>query len=217
MNGDVKVSEGERAVTARITTAAVDRDGDVLLPQGANTKDFEANPVVYLAHDYFTLPIGKVTSLKRTDSDIQAKVVFASRPNDFPAGKEWMPDTLLSLYQQGVLRGWSVGMIPNEARPANKRDKTLYGDEVRRVFTKWTLMELSVAPIPANQEALTLAVSKGLCTKHAAEQLFGIDTSQIECVKVKNLRIEIEPDPTLKAIERSIARRGRLYLNGVHV
>ena len=88
-SADVSVNEGERAVTAKISTIAVDRDGEVLIPRGCDVKDFEKNPIVYLAHDYFTLPVGKCVAIKRTDDEIIAKTVFASRPPDHPAGEEW--------------------------------------------------------------------------------------------------------------------------------
>jgi hypothetical protein len=166
---DTRVEAGERSVEARISTAAVDRAGDVLMPSGVNLKNFKANPVVYLAHDYYSLPVGKAVAIKSTDSAIIAKTEFASRPDDYPADKEWLPDTLLSLYQQGVLRGWSVGLNVIEARAANKRDVESYGGDVRRVITKWELVEYSVAPIPMNQEALTLAVAKGYCSPEAAK------------------------------------------------
>jgi hypothetical protein len=165
---DTRVEAGERSVEARISTAAVDRAGDVLMPSGVNLKNFKANPVVYLAHDYYSLPVGKAVAIKSTGDAIVAKTEFASRPDNHPADKEWLPDTLLSLYQQGVLRGWSVGLNVIESRAANKRDVESYGSDVRRVITKWELVEYSVAPIPMNQEALTLAVAKGYCSPEAA-------------------------------------------------
>lgn len=166
---DTRVAEGERSVEAKISTAAVDRTGYVLMPSGANIKNFKANPVVYFAHDYWSLPVGKSVAIKSTDNAIIAKTEFAARPDDYPADKEWVPDTLLSLYKQGVLRGWSVGLNVIESRAANKRDIESYGGDVRRVITKWELVEYSVAPIPMNQEALTLAVAKGYCSPDMAK------------------------------------------------
>jgi len=87
MASDVKLVPGERAVLATISTIAVDRDGDVLIPSGCYTKDFEKNPIVFLGHDYFELPTGKVTAIKRYDDSIEAKVVFADRPETHPEGE----------------------------------------------------------------------------------------------------------------------------------
>lgn len=172
-SGDVSIEAGERAVVATISTAVVDRDGEVLIPQGCNSRDFEKSPSVFLGHDYYTLPVGKCAAIRRTPEAIVAKTVFAARPADFPAGQEWLPDTIFSLFQQGVLKGFSVGFLPVESRPASERDKTKFGEGCRRVYSKWNLLEYSVAPIPANPEAVAVAVSKGFCRASTAKALFG--------------------------------------------
>lgn len=174
-SADVTVDEGERAVMATITTAAVDRDGEVLVPQGCYTKDFEKNPSVFLGHDYYNLPIGKCAAIRRTPDAIVAKTVFAERPADFPVGQEWIPDTLFSLFQQGVLKGFSVGFLPIESRPATDKDVEKFGAGVRRVYSKWNLLEYSVAAIPANPEAIAMAVSKGFVKAATAKAIFGKD------------------------------------------
>lgn len=174
-SADVSVSDGERAVTARISSAAVDRDGEVLIPQGMNAKDFEKNPIVFLAHNYYGLPVGKVASLKRDDSGWTAKVVFAARPDTHPTGEEWVPDTLFSLFQQGILKGFSVGFTVKESRPATDKDLATFGAGCRRVISKWTLLELSVAPLPCNQDAVALAVSKGTLSPETAKGVWGVE------------------------------------------
>lgn len=173
---DVKVEVGERSVVARISTAAVDRDGEVLIPMGCNSKDFEKNPVVMWLHNYNRIPIGKVVGFKRTDDEVVAKMVLASRPDSYPEDKEWEPDTLLSLYQQGILSAFSVGFIPTESRPATDRDAKKYGDGVRRVHSKWKILEVSAVPLPANQEAVAIAVSKGIISAEFAKSMCGVDT-----------------------------------------
>src|SRR5690606_12721308 len=83
----------------------------------------------------------------------------------------WLPDTLLSLFQQGVLRGFSVGFLPVESRRATRHDHERFGQNVERVHSKWKLLEYSVAPLPANPDALATAVSKGIITPEAAQQI----------------------------------------------
>ena len=91
---------------------------------------------------------------------------MAERPDEHPPTAEWPPDTILSLFDQGVLNAFSVGFLIKNggARGAEKRDISRFGDGVRRVITDWELLELSVVPVPANQEALAMAVSKGTCS-----------------------------------------------------
>jgi hypothetical protein len=173
----------ERTVVATISTSAVDREGEVLIPQGMRSKDFERNPIVFYNHSYADfmadsqdkLPIGRVTDLKRSETEVIAKVRFADKPANWPAEKPWLPDTLFSLYQQKVLSGWSVGFNPIERRPASDRDVQRFGAGCRLVTSKWDLFELSVAPLQCNQEAVTLAVSKGLIKRELADKIFKHD------------------------------------------
>lgn len=180
-SADISVIEGERAVSAVISTTAVDRDGEVLIPQGCNWKDYSDNPVVFYNHAYADflassqekMPVGRCEGMKRTDHDIRCKIVFASRPSDYPAEQEWLPDTLLSLYQQGIMRAFSVGFMPMEVRPATSKDLATFGADCQMVTSKWKLLEVSCVPLPANQEAVALAVSKGLVTEKRAKEIFG--------------------------------------------
>lgn len=199
---DIKVGDKDRSVTAKISTVSVDRDGDVLLPQGANFKEFEKNPVVFLGHDYFTLPIGKCTAIKRDDNAIYAKTVFAERPDDYPADKEWVPDTLLSLYKQGVMNGFSVGFVPVEQRPASDADVKKFGAGAKRVFSKWKVLEYSAVALPANQDAVATAVSKGLITTSTAKKLFGVEN-----VKLK-IAFSVKPS---EASVKAAKDRGQVY------
>lgn len=178
-SADVKISsEDERCVRAVISSSAVDREGDVLIPQGMNSKDFEANPVVMLMHSYYTLPIGKVTAIKRGEETVEAKIEFAARPDDHPEGEEWVPATIFSLFKQGVLNAFSVGFIPTDARAATSRDCTKYGEECQQVINRWKLLELSVVGLPCNQEAVAMAVSKGFAPEHM-EKLFGGEVAAV--------------------------------------
>lgn len=172
MSADIAINDGERSVVAKISTIAVDRDGEVLIPSGLYAKEFEQNPVVFLGHDYYTLPVGKCVAIKRTEDAVIAKTVFAERPENHPVDQEWIPDTLFSLYKQGVLKGFSVGFTPIESRPATDRDIQKFGANVRRVYSKWKLLEYSVAALPANQEAVATAVAKGWIPQKTADAIF---------------------------------------------
>lgn len=45
-----KVEEKGGAIIAKLTTDSVDRDGEVLIPQGMNTVDYDKNPVLFYNH-----------------------------------------------------------------------------------------------------------------------------------------------------------------------
>jgi hypothetical protein len=141
------IDPAPRTVTAVISTAAPDRAGDVVVPAGLqNAEEFLLNPVVLWAHQRALPPVGTCLSL-----DVQPTRVVAV--TKFAAGVP-LADDVFRLYEQGVLRGWSVGLLPRRASP-RRGGRGLRIDE-------WDLLEYSAVPVPENPEALTLAVEKGL-------------------------------------------------------
>jgi HK97 family phage prohead protease len=139
-------------VRAVISTAGADRAGDVIVPGGLrNATEFLRNPVVLWAHQRALPPVGTCVAL-----DIEpTRIVAATR---FAKGVPFAED-LFRLYEQGVLRGWSIGFLPRRASLLPRDPAT--GRRGLRVEA-WDLLEYSAVPIPENPEALTLAVEKGL-------------------------------------------------------
>lgn len=163
------ITSTAKGVVATISTTSVDRDGDVLLPSGINFSDFLKNPVVLFGHRSDQVPIGKALGIQKTSGGVVAEVEFASRPESHPESVEWVPDTIHSLFKQGVLRAFSVGFqVPKDGmREATRKDKGKFGQDVQRVISKWNLLEFSVVTIPANQDALVQSVSKGLINEES--------------------------------------------------
>lgn len=166
---DLSVSDNERAVLAHISTATVDRDGEVLLSQGCDATEFFKSPTVFFNHDY-TQPLGKCVAITRHRDKLEAKTIFATRPADHQGS--WFPDTVLALFQQGIIKGFSVGFVPIEGRRPTKLDRETYGPSARYIYTKWKLLEYSVAPMPANPQAMALAVSKGKVSANQIHDVF---------------------------------------------
>ena len=209
-----------RGFTATMTTEIVDHDGEVLVADGMVSKEFERNPVVLWMHDH-AMPIGKVTRIKRLPSSIVADVEFAKRPEDYEG--EWFPDYIAGLVAGGVLSAVSVGFREMEGgtRLATKADQQKYGMEVRRVFSRWKLLELSVVSVPANSEALISAVTKGIVSQTAAKRWGGVDVSIPQPKSVRN-RISLRvpsvgekqiADMVAKSVREEMARlTGKLYV-----
>lgn len=199
---------GERAVIARITTTSVDREGDVVLPSGINLSNFRKNPVVLFAHRGDQLPVARAEKIDKQSDSIVAKVEFAERPKSLPSGVEWIPDTLFELFQQKVLRGFSIGFNVGEGgwRDATDADRRKF-DGARRVIAQWELVEFSVAPIPMNQDALAMAVSKSWCSQTVAETL-GWD-SKSRSFTINNRRPELTivrvPAPRVVRLDRVVS------------
>lgn len=146
--GQIKsIDEKENTLTAYVSTGAVDRMNEVLDPQGIDLRNYKKNPVVLWAHDYSAPPIGKALWVKKDGNGIVSKVKFAT--TEF--AKE-----IFELYKGGFLNAFSVGFIPKEHQDGDgKKDP-------RRTYTKWEMLEYSAVPVPANPEALALAMQKGL-------------------------------------------------------
>lgn len=154
-------SSNPREIVATISTNAVDRDGDVLLPGGLNAREFRKNPVMLFGHESGSLPIGKWTKIeKHGGQKVVAFGELASRPAEHPKSAEWLADSVLHLVKEGVLKGVSVGFLIEEEREPDRKDFAQFGDEARRIVTRWQLVEVSIVPIGCNQDALITAVSK---------------------------------------------------------
>lgn len=147
------IAEGERAVIAAVSTEAIDRDHEVMKLSGVDLKWYRKNPVVLYAHDYRSLPIGKAMWIRKEGDKLMAKTVFAS------AEANPVAENVYQLFREKILNAWSIGFIVHESREP-KQDE--FSEDVRRVITKWTLLEYSAVPVPSNMEALTTAVGKGL-------------------------------------------------------
>jgi phage head maturation protease len=153
-----------------MSTDAVDADDEVLLPGGVDLSRFEKNPVVMLCHaygqpgSYYPLPVGKVVWTRKRPKGVLAGVRFTDKT---PMGRE-----VKALFDDDVLRSFSVGFRPIEASPmtsaeADSRPDWKAAFERTRgrvnVHRRWHLIELSVAPVPSNPDALvTRFKSKGL-------------------------------------------------------
>lgn len=156
-----KDADGSRPVL--ISTDDIDRMGDIVEPRGMDIANFRKNPVVLWAHDYALPPIGSAESIKRMEHGILAKVRWASTE---------FAQQIKLLYDEGHLRAWSVGFIPRAWEPIESKDEDGQPRQTGRRYTKAELLEFSAVPVPANPNALSLALTKGLpISKDLAELL----------------------------------------------
>ena len=135
-----KTGENEYKIIA--STACIDRQGDVIDQNGWLTENYMKNPVMLWAHDYSELPVAKCTKLEVIEQQLVCSFQFASAEGNPKAAQ------IKTLYDEGFMNAVSVGFIPKEQNG--------------NVITKAELLEISFVPVPANQEALRLAMSKGL-------------------------------------------------------
>jgi len=184
---DWKFDEGEKAEIGFISTAGIDRDGEILVPAGCDLSEFNKSRQVLWGHDYHMPPIAKALWVKKepkkNPKGILAKTAYAD--TDF-ANQVWQ------LVKGGFLKTASVGFMPTESvssrddnfdRVCDKLNKTgIEFDRTRvsRIYTKWILLEYSKVSVPANIDALTVAVAKGMKLPKEMLDEFGISEEQVQ-------------------------------------
>lgn len=131
----------------QITTPSIDRDNDRVFPQGAKIESYLKNPVVLWGHDYGSpwSVVGRTDSLEVTDSGVIASFTFRE-----PATDQDPLHIIRALWDQEFVRMASIGFRPDYER-AVPNDFGGYD------FLSWELLEWSIVPIGANQDALRLA------------------------------------------------------------
>ena len=194
-------SEGGYNFTATITKDILDRDREVVIPDGADTSEFDTSGNVFWNHDY-DKPIALPTGLKKGKGLIESSATFLKRPADYVG--EWLADYARALVKQandlGRAIGVSVGFIPMDMRDPNDRDRKQYGDSVANIITRWKLLEWSIAPVQSNPGAVVTAVGKGLLTKSAAQAMFGVDVK--EAPKKKKVYVYVSQGAAPKMAKR---------------
>lgn len=174
---EVKAVEGESRVLRFIgSDETPDRDNDIIEVNGWDLANYRKNPVFLWAHDYRFPPIGRGKKVAKEDG----KLVFDI---EFPAeGIFPFADLIFNLYKGKFLRATSVGFIP-------KKHETRDDDDVKdlpewrrgRRYKKQELLELSAVPVPANPNALQLAMEKGFVTEEQAEAVTDWLNGKIGC------------------------------------
>lgn len=156
--------ENERADKSFVTTDALDRDFEIIIPGGGDWKSFKKNPVVTFAHDYSSPPVGRsmwVTRERKGNTDgWLAKTQYIDRPDGWTG--DWMPDAIWHFVKSGYMPGKSIGFIPLNFRApeeAEIRARPEYA-KARRVIDKWMALEYAVCPVQSNPECLVQGVAK---------------------------------------------------------
>ncbi len=156
-----KDADGQRPVL--VSTDDVDRMGDIVEPDGMDLGNYRKNPVILWAHDYTLPPIGSSLWIRRQEHGLLAKPRWASTE---------FAQQIKLLYDEGHLRAWSIGFLVKEWEPIVAKDKDGQERTTGYRYTKSELLEFSAVPVPANPEALSEAMAKGLTVgKALREQL----------------------------------------------
>jgi HK97 family phage prohead protease len=146
----------ERTDISYVSTPAVDRDREIVLPSGIDLSQYEKNRIVLYQHRQDD-PVGKCLWIKPDNRGVIAKTFYPPRPDKYEG--DWLSEKVWGLVASGVLKGKSVGMLPTEVSDPTP-DQREKGCEV--VISKALLLEYSVVAIPSCPDSLVTAISKGL-------------------------------------------------------
>ena len=152
-----------KAMSARavISTATIDRVGDVLIPQGCQLSNFAKNPVVLWAHGLEGIGCPIATSrdpngdlsVTISDTDVQATAWFSQ--SSLEAAQ------IFELIDEGIVRATSVRETPIKSHI--RRDLE-HGDVV--VVEEWDLEEWSWCAVGVNPDAVAKALDRNRLGGH---------------------------------------------------
>ena len=161
------------AFTCHITADTIDRQDEVVIPDGGDLSEWLESGVFAYNHNYELPPVAfldRTKKITRQPGFIEVSGKFLQRPEDHQG--EFFPDTIRSYVKQfhdaGLKTGVSIGFIPLEARNPTKKDKSIYGETLTYVCSKWKMLECSFCTLQANSQAVVTAVGKGLLNKDVA-------------------------------------------------
>ena len=147
----------KKTVTAIVSHAKKDRDGDVIPPEAfkKRLKDYKDHPVLQINHSYQTQDtIGKVLKIDLNDDHVEAKIQYFAGLTD-ASGKSLNPnaDWAFELAKMG-LAAYSVGFQSFGFDWIEEKDADGGKKVTGRKFTDIALLEISQVAIPANPNAL---------------------------------------------------------------
>jgi len=138
----------KRQITALASTAALDRQGDVVEPEAFREPlpRYMENPVVLAAHKH-TLMTGSspvVANVIKAWIDKKGLWIIVEFVKGTALGEEYW-----QLYSQKKQRAFSIGFQVLDSRDDHSGGKRI------TVITRLELIEISCVPVPANPEALS--------------------------------------------------------------
>src|SRR5689334_10393084 len=153
--------DGEEAVIdIRVSDETLDRYGEIITAAGWRLENYRKNPVIQNAHQYgdilFTL--GRALRTEVVGSALIQRWQFAVDVNPFAR-------IAYGLYRGGFLNCASVGFIP--IRWEDGTEKTAW----TRRYLEQELLEVSAVGIPANPNALMLALKSGAVEERDVNEL----------------------------------------------
>jgi len=155
-------NENERTIKAFITTSELNRNGQIVVPEGVSIENYLLNPVVLLNHND-SISVGQSVKVIKEKFGLVTEIRFA---------KTQLGQDLWTLYKDGDMRGLSMGYLVHNG---------YLHDEGYLVFTETEMLEQSCVTIPANPGCVVNALKKV-----KSEEIIMALEKNIEMEEVKN-------------------------------
>lgn len=157
------IDEKTRTISHKITVEVRDRMGDIVRIGGIDTTAFQKKPGVLYGHDYRSMNpipvIGENVGFGIREKSLWADTHFLD-PKEVSSKLGDLVNDCWILNKKKLL-GWSIGFIPGETKDIVGENGQVVGKE----YVTSELLEYSNVIIPANQEAVNDAISRGLVSK----------------------------------------------------
>ncbi len=189
-----RIDDKAKVITFLGTTPVPDRQGDIVVPQGARLENFRKNPVFLWSHSWegSVLPIGRSLS-ERVIPDAGIEFDIAFDQGDAFAMQVYRK------YREGYLNAVSIGFSGLVAEPLENGGKR---------YTDWELLELSGCAVPANPEALRRALEQRQTSVRQRRERLEAVIGQMVSEGLKERIIKaIEPEIAARLAEAAIMRR----------
>jgi phage head maturation protease len=179
-------ADGKKVHYFRASDATLDRYDEVIQPKGWDVDEYKRNPVIVDSHRYDSIQwlLGGGVDVKVTDEALIIGITF-SEVN--PLGQ-----LAEGLVEEGWLRSGSVGFIPLDYKNGG-------AGQPSRTYTRQSLLEFSLTTIPANSNALKLAMDHG----HVSEETIKAVRKSLEPFCSKDATT---PEPSASGVVGDLAR-----------
>lgn len=171
------------------STPAVDRQGESVDQAGWELDNYMKNPVLLWAHDYTQPPIGVVDKAYMENGNLVIEGRFA--PTDF--GQQ-----IRKLYELQMVNTVSVGFIPKEMNG--------------NIITKAELLEVSIVPVPANPQALSLRQLKEAGVELDMLKTKGLEIQAVEEKSAVADRLAAMQSETFDTVAEKYEKVDEVYL-----
>jgi len=150
---------GPAEAIAIISTARVDRDGEVVVPSGGNFTNYRRNPIVMYGHAKGLpeegdagLPVGKNLWIKPTPD---GSALIARHKFDL---EDAFAEKVCRKVKNEMLNSYSITFLPISMGPPTQEEIRKHPDwkHAKNIIREWELIEYSVVAMPANVDAVTL-------------------------------------------------------------